>query len=115
MPKSYFFVKVSPIFFNFFAPKFQKIRFRWDQATEGDYVCELGSDMVERCRLDGVLVYPIYAGRWTKEDYFGSMMESWFTLLQVVTLDHWSTNIVRPLLKERWVWCLFFLALLTKI
>mmetsp|Transcript_31984 Transcript_31984/g.56540 ORF Transcript_31984/g.56540 Transcript_31984/m.56540 type:complete len:441 (-) Transcript_31984:40-1362(-) len=31
------------------------------------------------------------------EEYFGSLFRSWFTMLQVATLDRWASHIVRPM------------------
>merc|ERR1719181_1958078 len=50
--------------------------------------------------------------QWSKNDYFGTMSRSMFTMLQVATMDKWSTNIARPLIKHDGsviVWLMVFI------
>jgi len=48
---------------------------------------------------------------WTKNDYFGTIPKSIFTLLQISTLDRWSSHLARPILEFNplmfWVLFLF--------
>jgi hypothetical protein len=37
--------------------------------------------------------------QWTKDHYFSTLAKSMFTMLQVSTLDKWSSHIVRPIMK----------------
>merc|ERR1719424_589148 len=38
---------------------------------------------------------------WSKEEYFAHVSASMLTCFQIVTFDHWSTRIVRPITEER--------------
>jgi voltage-gated sodium channel len=37
---------------------------------------------------------------WTVDDYWGSVPKSLYTLLQVMTLDQWSSHVVRPIIRK---------------
>jgi hypothetical protein len=37
---------------------------------------------------------------WTVEDYWGTVPRSAFSLFQVVTLDNWSSTLIRPLVRK---------------
>jgi len=38
---------------------------------------------------------------WTAYDYWGTVPKSLLSLFQVVTLDHWASTLIRPLVTER--------------
>merc|ERR1719487_1722624 len=52
--------------------------------------------------------------QWTKDDYFATIPRSMFTMLQVATLDKWSTHIARPIMKYDGtvlIWLFLFIGL----
>jgi len=52
--------------------------------------------------------YFIESGGWDHEQYFNTVMTSVFTLLQFVTLDQWSDNIARHVIKNQPGMLIFF-------
>mmetsp|Transcript_29265 Transcript_29265/g.67371 ORF Transcript_29265/g.67371 Transcript_29265/m.67371 type:complete len:637 (-) Transcript_29265:127-2037(-) len=51
-----------------------------------------------------------YQGKtWSQDDYWGSVLQSSFTMLQVVTLDHWYSKIARPLVTQNPAFIIAFL------
>lgn len=61
--------------------------------------------------MDPELELPLYEAFDTRE-YFGSVLRSVLSLLQVVTLDEWAPHIARPILKKYPAVFLFFLLFL---
>lgn len=51
-----------------------------------------------------------YTGTWTKQDYWGSVPRSMFTLFQITTGDSWGSRIARPIIREYPLYTIFFLA-----
>merc|ERR1719191_1647317 len=47
------------------------------------------------------------------QERFGTLMNSMFTLFQVMTLDTWADAIVRPLMKKQPHLCLYFIFFVT--
>jgi len=45
---------------------------------------------------------------WTREDYFGTVPKSMFSMFQIMTLDKWSSALIYPVLKQ-WPWFLIFI------
>jgi len=45
---------------------------------------------------------------WTAHDYWGSVPQSLLSLFQIVTLDHWCSTLVRPLVRKDPKFMLFF-------
>ncbi len=50
-----------------------------------------------------------YLGTWSKEDYWGSVPKSMYTLFQVTTGDSWGSKVARPIIKEYPAYTIFFL------
>lgn len=62
-----------------------------------------------------VAVYGDYrklSGGWDHDEYFGTMARSMYTLLQVMTLDGWSSSIVRHCINQQYYMVYFFSAFL---
>jgi hypothetical protein len=57
-------------------------------------------------RNDGDPAIPHF---WTKNDYFGTIPRSIFTLLQIATLDRWSSHFARPIMEYNTLmfWAIF--------
>jgi len=49
---------------------------------------------------------------WTIHDYWGTVPRSVMSLFQIVTLDHWSSTLVRPLIEHKPVYALLFIPFL---
>jgi voltage-gated sodium channel len=49
---------------------------------------------------------------WTVDDYWGTVPRSIFSLFQVVTLDHWSSSLVRPLVMRHPAFIFIFIPFL---
>lgn len=56
--------------------------------------------------------YRKMSGGWDYQEYFGNVPRSMFTLLQVMTLDTWSSRVVRHVVSNQPVMTLFFFAFL---
>jgi len=59
-----------------------------------------------------VLKYKPYrkvSGGWDHEEHFGTILRSMNTLLQVMTLDGWSSRVARHVLANQWHMALFFI------
>eukprot|EP00929_Paragymnodinium_shiwhaense_P021892 TRINITY_DN14150_c0_g1_i1.p1 TRINITY_DN14150_c0_g1~~TRINITY_DN14150_c0_g1_i1.p1 ORF type:complete len:521 (+),score=171.08 TRINITY_DN14150_c0_g1_i1:142-1704(+) len=52
------------------------------------------------------------SGGWDHEELFGTVGRSMYTLLQVMTLDSWSSRICRHIINNQWYMGLFFPAFL---
>jgi len=50
--------------------------------------------------------------QWTKDDYWGTVPRSIFSLFQVLTRDRWSDNLVRPLVEHSPAMCFIFIVFL---
>lgn len=49
---------------------------------------------------------------WDNEELFGSIIRSMLTLLQVMTLDTWSSGVARQVVEEQWYMIFFFVLFL---
>ncbi|CAE6936414.1 SCN10A [Symbiodinium natans] len=48
--------------------------------------------------------------RWLEcDDYFGSMPKAMYTLFQIITLESWSQEFARPIVKQQPIFFLFFM------
>jgi len=52
--------------------------------------------------------YRKISGGWDHEEYFGTVSRSMGTLLQVMVLDSWSSDIARHVISKEWYWSIFF-------
>mmetsp|Transcript_111376 Transcript_111376/g.315295 ORF Transcript_111376/g.315295 Transcript_111376/m.315295 type:complete len:540 (+) Transcript_111376:84-1703(+) len=52
--------------------------------------------------------YRKVSGGWDNEEYFGTVGRSMFTLLQTMTLDHWSSDVARHVIANQWYMAIFF-------
>jgi hypothetical protein len=53
--------------------------------------------------------YRYVSGGWDYKEYFGSVGASMLSLLQIVTLDDWSSGIARHVMTNQPVMCIFFI------
>merc|ERR1719277_2042623 len=58
------------------------------------------------------LSYKRVSNGWDNEEYFGTVPRSMFTLLQVLTLDNWSSKIARHVLQNQGYMAIFFIIFL---
>jgi voltage-gated sodium channel len=58
---------------------------------------------------DDYIKYRKMSGGWDHEEYFGTIGRSMFTLLQIITLDSWSSKIARHVINMQWELSFFFL------
>lgn len=56
--------------------------------------------------------YRKLSGGWDHEELFGSVGRSMYTLLQVMTLDSWSSGVARHVIENQWYMSIFFLLFL---
>jgi len=62
-------------------------------------------------KLDGGdEVYDYSNTYWKRADYWGTVPRSMYTMFQVMTLDSWSMNVARPLVKDNFAWAVVFVA-----
>jgi len=54
--------------------------------------------------------YKKLSGGWDADEYFGTIGRSMYTLLQVMTLDSWSSKIVRHVVNNQASMAIFFMA-----
>jgi len=56
--------------------------------------------------------YRKLSGGWDHEVFFGTILRSMYTLVQVMTLDGWSSTIARHVIVNQWYLSVFFIAFL---
>jgi len=56
--------------------------------------------------------YKALSHGWDHEELFGTVGRSMYTLLQVMTLDSWSSKVVRHIITNQWWMSIFFLIFL---
>ncbi len=59
-----------------------------------------------------IFIKPSDSNFFDVSKYFGSNIQSFLTMLQIITMDHWMTSIARPLLSQYPIMLLFPLSLL---
>jgi len=56
--------------------------------------------------------YRKLSGGWDHEELFGTVARSMFTLMQILTLDNWLSDIVRHVMVNQWYMLAFFILFL---
>eukprot|EP00927_Polykrikos_kofoidii_P002876 TRINITY_DN11149_c0_g1_i1.p1 TRINITY_DN11149_c0_g1~~TRINITY_DN11149_c0_g1_i1.p1 ORF type:complete len:527 (-),score=119.42 TRINITY_DN11149_c0_g1_i1:163-1743(-) len=76
------------------------------------YVCALICTKVVGQNVDVYENYRKLSGGWDHEEHFGTVGRSMYTLLQIMTLDSWSSKVARHVIANQWYMSIFFLIFL---
>jgi voltage-gated sodium channel len=76
------------------------------------YICAIVTTKVIGHDVETYGRYRKLSGGWDHEEMFGTIGRSMYTLLQVMTLDSWSSGVARHVIANQWWMSIFFLGFL---
>jgi len=73
------------------------------------YVCAVIGTKVIGHNRELYANYRKLSGGWDHEEYFGTVGRSMYSLFEIMTLDSWSSNLLRHVIENQWYMAIFFL------